>query len=591
MCKTGRRSRFFAMLFITVFFILQYSAAFAAPPANSVNLGYDLTVTSDWSIGESNEIIAPAGETVLFAADWHTGSYTGDEWIHAANIAYAWSSSDTDVVSGIREVASWYDPQPDWDPVIQVPGSYAQASTSFDNLGTSQITCTARAVSPYMLTGRTQSSVGVNVVGLTAEPVPEFTPIGRSVMLSAYWTPGDEWTKDEARQFFIDKKADLDLWGGAADEWTVTRLVTPAGTEITAQTELREATGGISRVDGTFGCVATVTPARPGTYTFACVPSVGSSPVEVEVRIMQSSSAPAVAGSSPAGSQVLLSPFMPGETLSQRFSVDTVPGFDTNGTQIDGVVYWSVESGIPTFDTTYTRAAGDGNDQFIRGTGGSLYTGGSYTVKLTADMLQYTSGAVRAWVVPARIGISEESIIAYGRQHPDCIREWRIQEVTGPVIKPLENSVLKVGISDGKTVITGLSATPAGSMGPREVLDNIEWNAGSETRITDADGMQLNSDRNVGTGCILSILFPRTSINGVYGVFVVSGDVTGSGSVSLTDVVRMARAMSDPSALTGVYLEAGDFTGTGRIDLTDIVTEARLMRGLPVNGQNKIDAM
>lgn len=59
---------------------------------------------------------------------------------------------------------------------------------------------------------------------------------------------------------------------------------------------------------------------------------------------------------------------------------------------------------------------------------------------------------------------------------------------------------------------------------------------------------------------------------------IVDGDVLGSGVMSLSQLVRMAAALSRGNPLRGVHLLAGDFTGSGSIDLSDIVHEAALLR-------------
>ncbi|MBD5560783.1 MAG: hypothetical protein HDQ87_10615 [Clostridia bacterium] len=56
------------------------------------------------------------------------------------------------------------------------------------------------------------------------------------------------------------------------------------------------------------------------------------------------------------------------------------------------------------------------------------------------------------------------------------------------------------------------------------------------------------------------------------------GDVTGSGQLNITQLVRMAEALTDRRQLTGVYALAGDITGNGEIDLMDLAYLALWLR-------------
>lgn len=93
--------------------------------------------------------------------------------------------------------------------------------------------------------------------------------------------------------------------------------------------------------------------------------------------------------------------------------------------------------------------------------------------------------------------------------------------------------------------------------------------------ITSPDGTLLGPEDVCGTGTIVSFSEDDEPLATV--TLVVAGDVTGSGVVSLTQLVRMAQAMNGSTVLTGPYLAAGDFTDTGSITLTDLVRESQLL--------------
>lgn len=61
------------------------------------------------------------------------------------------------------------------------------------------------------------------------------------------------------------------------------------------------------------------------------------------------------------------------------------------------------------------------------------------------------------------------------------------------------------------------------------------------------------------------------------GILVLQGDVLGSGSMNISQVVRVAQALTGVRPLEGAYLKAGDFNGTGKIDIADLVAETALL--------------
>lgn len=91
--------------------------------------------------------------------------------------------------------------------------------------------------------------------------------------------------------------------------------------------------------------------------------------------------------------------------------------------------------------------------------------------------------------------------------------------------------------------------------------------------VANAEGQTLANDSIIGTGGIFTIT--DKSGQTIVSTIIVQGDVTGTGIMSLTQLVRMASALTG-TPLEGAYLLAGDFTGNGEIDLTDLVQEAKL---------------
>ena len=60
---------------------------------------------------------------------------------------------------------------------------------------------------------------------------------------------------------------------------------------------------------------------------------------------------------------------------------------------------------------------------------------------------------------------------------------------------------------------------------------------------------------------------------------VVTGDVNGDGTITLTDVVALQSHVLDKKTLEGAYREAADLNGDGYVTLTDVVKAARVIIG------------
>lgn len=93
--------------------------------------------------------------------------------------------------------------------------------------------------------------------------------------------------------------------------------------------------------------------------------------------------------------------------------------------------------------------------------------------------------------------------------------------------------------------------------------------------LLSCEGIVKTAQSTVATGDILRFRPPRPQRQSVL-VTVVDGDVTGSGELGVTQLVRIAAAFNGTDPLEGPYLMAGDFSGSGSIQLSDIVREAEL---------------
>jgi hypothetical protein len=64
---------------------------------------------------------------------------------------------------------------------------------------------------------------------------------------------------------------------------------------------------------------------------------------------------------------------------------------------------------------------------------------------------------------------------------------------------------------------------------------------------------------------------------------IVTGDVNGDGSVSITDMVAIKAHILGKSALTGVYLTAADSSGDNEVSITDFIqSKAHILGKSPI---------
>lgn len=116
-------------------------------------------------------------------------------------------------------------------------------------------------------------------------------------------------------------------------------------------------------------------------------------------------------------------------------------------------------------------------------------------------------------------------------------------------------------------VISPVTASSAAKQFQGEVQGTV--------RIT-RDGHELTGDDPVSTGCEIQLVSPAGHVEKSAWIVVI-GDLTGSGTISLTDLVMMAGAMTGREHLEGLALRAAQFGNVdGDVELSDLVREAQL---------------
>lgn len=148
------------------------------------------------------------------------------------------------------------------------------------------------------------------------------------------------------------------------------------------------------------------------------------------------------------------------------------------------------------------------------------------------------------------------------------------EQLSAELPELLANSSLSIQDTMIGAALIGLKATSEGTT-LEELMQQFDMPSGSSLQVFAADGT-LNDDTAVlGTGDHLV----RAAEDGQENesVIIVQGDVIGSGTMSLTQLVRLAQAFTGKEPLEGPYLLAGDIGGDGLITLSDLVAEAEMM--------------
>lgn len=130
-------------------------------------------------------------------------------------------------------------------------------------------------------------------------------------------------------------------------------------------------------------------------------------------------------------------------------------------------------------------------------------------------------------------------------------------------------------LQSGRTVIAGLTATRDGRTVETFLL-SVQAPAGGRIQVVDPEGRVLNGNALVTTGCELRVLNTAGQIidQAVIGI---RGDVRGSGTMDVGQVVQVAQFLNGNRTPTELQLFTADMNSNGRIDITDLVTMTNSM--------------
>ena len=125
------------------------------------------------------------------------------------------------------------------------------------------------------------------------------------------------------------------------------------------------------------------------------------------------------------------------------------------------------------------------------------------------------------------------------------------------------------GTSGGSSGGGGSSTTttPAGPV----------WNVSLGASVSDVSGTVYSGGKVVTSGTLATGMVVKSG-DSEYTI-AVTGDTSGDGKISVTDVVKLQSHLLNKSALSGAYLEAGDLNRDSKITITDLVKSARVVAG------------
>lgn len=157
--------------------------------------------------------------------------------------------------------------------------------------------------------------------------------------------------------------------------------------------------------------------------------------------------------------------------------------------------------------------------------------------------------------------------------------------IAGPPVLTLEQTTLpQTGL-----VITGVTAAATPAF-PAYMLAPLTRKATAEDAILLADqdaSTPLADDAPVGTGT--AVVWTGAGGAPMQALYVVRGDVLGSGTITIAQLVRLAGHLSGAAPLEGVYLAAANATGPldEAPDIADLTWQARQLTSVPAVGQEQ----
>ncbi|MDD6263354.1 MAG: dockerin type I domain-containing protein [Clostridiales bacterium] len=197
----------------------------------------------------------------------------------------------------------------------------------------------------------------------------------------------------------------------------------------------------------------------------------------------------------------------------------------------------------------------------------------SVTLK-KVDGMEYRMGSAGTWQTsPVFTGLSENTKYKFYMRVAETETSAaspasKALSVTTSVRAALTSSVYKVDAANGR--LSGVAAgTTVSTL--RAGMDYPDY-----IKVYDASGAEAGGSRAVGTGWKVSLVVDGKALASVK--LVVTGDVNGDGSASLTDFVQMKSHLLG-NRLSALGQLAADLNGDGSFTLTDFVNMKSVLLG------------
>lgn len=175
------------------------------------------------------------------------------------------------------------------------------------------------------------------------------------------------------------------------------------------------------------------------------------------------------------------------------------------------------------------------------------------------------------WAIGSDTGLAEDTVIVCSDGTLDTP-----YPPSEPALRPDTDWLITTDPQVEGPVLTGITAGAAGkTVTVEEVLASFELPQGMTAVMNSSDGSLCADNAPAGTGD--QIIFRTSGGNEERITVIVRGDVIGSGMMNISQLVRMAAAVTGTKPLQGAYLAAADMNGSGSLDISDLVAEARLL--------------
>ena len=245
----------------------------------------------------------------------------------------------------------------------------------------------------------------------------------------------------------------------------------------------------------------------------------------------------------------------------------------------EGFQGWFMDDGTEVFDTSIVAA----QDHTVTARFGELYTITFVADGTTVKSMRLGSGSL--------ITAPSNPIKAADKNYTYSFSYW--VDEAGKIFTAGATYVDKANITYtavfSKTANSGGGGTGGGGTGgggggggttpvtpSGSYLTGISPNT-SVSSLTASGYTVYSGSKQVTSGLVGTGMTAVSSGGSV--TIVVTGDVSGDGKITITDVVKLQKSVVGSASLTGAYAKAGDISGDGKITITDVVQAAQVTVG------------